>query len=466
MVSSLKRDLTKGNITKNLIYMAVPAIMGQIARTVYDIVDMFWVGRISSAAVAGITIFTSILFLVWVMSTVIGTSSVSLISQSFGAGDKKKTAEVIEQTLAFKALVAVITMVFIFPLLRPLVSFLSDDPEVIGQALEYGYLRLMFLPIMFSSISISTALRCVGDSIRPMYLMIISSILNIVLDPILMFERVPLLGIPGFGMGVRGAALATCIAGTVAFLLGFYFLISGKSNVKISLRGLFRLNPRIGRQLILIGMPNGVEMISREGAGFIILKLISSFGTSVIAGVGISYRLMGLAFMVMMGIGNGAGSIVGQNLGADNVQRAEKTAKTAVKLGLASCLIFFTLVLLFGPQIIGLFVTESDVIAQGSIMLRVMGLTCCFISVIFGLGSAFSGSGYNKPFMYASVIGRWLVQIPWFWVTIKILKLPFSYAVLGYLAADITESLVITIFYYSGVWKTHKVVDSQAKAAS
>jgi MATE family, multidrug efflux pump len=458
----MKRDLTKGNITKNLLYMAMPAIMGQMARTLYDIVDMFWIGKISSAAVAGVTIFTSILFLVWVLSSIIGTSSVSLISQSYGSGDKKRTAEVIEQTIVFKALVAFITMLFIFPMLKTFVSFLSTDSQVIKEALEYGYLRLMFLPIMFSSVTLSTALRCIGDSRKPMIIMLTSSILNIVLDPIFMFKEVPLLGIKGFGLGIRGAALATCIAGSVAFLIGFYFLISGKSNIKISLKGLLKLNPEIDRKLMLIGLPVGIEMLARESSGLIILKLISSFGTSVVAGVGITFRLMGLAFMMMVGIGDGAGTIVGQNLGANQVKRAEKTSKTAVKLGLMSTIIFFVVSLLFAPQIVGAFSNDADVVTQGASILKVLALCTCMVSITFGYGSAFSGSGYNKPFMYSSLMARWLVQIPWFWVTIKVLKLPFIYAIFGYLVADIAEAASISFFYYMGAWKHHRVVEKAA----
>lgn len=458
----MKRDLTKGNITKNLLFMALPAIMGQMARTLYDIVDMFWIGKISSAAVAGVTIFTSILFMVWVLSSIIGTSSISLISQSYGSGNKERATKVIEQTIVFKALVALITMLFILPLLKTFVSFLSTDTEVIKEALEYGYLRLMFLPIMFSSVTLSTALRCVGDSKRPMIIMLVSSVLNIVLDPILMFNKVPLLGIKGFGLGIKGAALATCIAGSVAFLLGFYYLISGKSNVKISFKGLLKLNPEIDKKLMLIGLPIGIEMLAREGSGIIILKLISGFGTSVVAGVGISFRLLGLAFMMMVGIGDGSGTIIGQNLGAHKVKRAEQTSHSAVRLGLISTIAFLIVSVLFAQQIVGAFSNEVEVITEGAKMLKVVAICSCFVSITFGRGSAFSGSGYNKPYMYASLIARWLVQIPWFWITIKVLHLPFIYAALGYLAADIAEAAVISIFYHAGSWKHHRVVEKAA----
>jgi len=339
------------------------------------------------------------------------------------------------------------------------VSFLTDDPEVIALALRYGTIRLMFLPVMFSSVTMSTALRCVGDSKKPMYIMLMSSVMNIVLDPILMFEQVPILGIRGFGMGVYGAALATCLSGLAALILGLYYLLSGKSNIRITLRGLFKLNPEIDKKLMLIGLPIGFEMIAREGAGFLIIKLLSVFGTSVIAGVGITFRVIGLAFTMMVGLGDGAGTIVGQNLGAGNVPRADQTAKTAAGYGFIATSILFVGDLVYAPQIINLFVQEPDVIRDGAIMLRMMTFGCCFISIGFGLGSAFSGSGYTKPFMYSSFIARWLVQLPWLWVTTSVLHLPFFYAAIGYAVAEIAESSIMAYIYFRGSWKEHRVVE-------
>ena len=198
----MKRDLTKGSINRNLLYMALPAILGSLTETVYSLVDMFWIGKISAEAVASITIFNSVYFLVWVLSSIIGISSVSLISQSFGSRNKQEAAETIEQTIVFKFLMAVATMLVMALALKPMLGFLTNDPQVLQYALDYGLLRMYFLPVFFTASTLITSMRCVGDSRKPMVLTIIVASLNMVLDPILMFETVPLLGIRGFGMGV------------------------------------------------------------------------------------------------------------------------------------------------------------------------------------------------------------------------------------------------------------------------
>ena len=171
--------------------MSIPTALGFLGQTIYDVVDMIWIGRVSSAAVAGITIFVIVFWTVEVLNEIIGISSVSLISQSFGAKDYERTRRVIEQTLTFKALMALLAMIFLLIFLKPLLGFLTQDEEVLKHALDYGFIRLFFLPMMFSSYTVNTALRCVGDAKSPMMIMLFVSILNAVLDPIFIFERVP-----------------------------------------------------------------------------------------------------------------------------------------------------------------------------------------------------------------------------------------------------------------------------------
>lgn len=196
----MKRDLTKGNITSNLIVTAIPMMLGFMAQTLYELVDMAWVGQLSASSVAAVTVFSAVYYLSFVLNNVVGNSSLSLISQSFGAKDLEKTKRVIEQTLVFKALLAVIASLLIYPLMPRLLGLFTDDAVVLSEALAYGRIRMIMLPIMFSSFTVATALRCVGDAHRAMQIMFVSAGLNILLDPLFIFETVPFLGIPGFGL--------------------------------------------------------------------------------------------------------------------------------------------------------------------------------------------------------------------------------------------------------------------------
>ncbi|MGB4200007.1 MAG: MATE family efflux transporter, partial [Thermotogota bacterium] len=313
--------------------MSIPTALGFLGQTIYDVVDMIWIGRVSSAAVAGITIFVIVFWTVEVLNEIIGISSVSLISQSFGAKDYERTRRVIEQTLTFKALMALLAMIFLLIFLKPLLGFLTQDEEVLKHALDYGFIRLFFLPMMFSSYTVNTALRCVGDAKSPMMIMLFVSILNAVLDPIFIFERVPGTSLPGLNLGVFGAGLATVISISIAFAIGFYLLYSGKRGIKISLRGLLKLDWSIDYRLLTIGLPTGFEMLIQKASWYLAMKVIAAFGTVAVATIGIGNRFTSLLGMPLIGLYVGSTAIVGQNLGANRITTARETVKAGVVVG-------------------------------------------------------------------------------------------------------------------------------------
>lgn len=453
----MKRDLTEGNVYSNLLFMAIPTMMGFMAQVLYDLVDMIWIGQFSGKAVAGITIFATVFWAVEVLNEIIGVSSISLISQAYGAKDMDRTRRAVEQTITFKFVVATLASLLLLLTVKPLMHFFSSDPEVIQASLDYGYIRLFFLPLMFASFSVNTALRCVGESKKPMQILVISSLINAILDPIFIFETIPFIGLPGLGLGVFGAAVATVISIVFAFLYGFYHLMNGKSAVKITLKGIFSLDYELDKKLLLIGLPSGAEVLFRNMANFFILRMVAVYGTMAIAAGGIGQRILSFLFMPLLGFSLGSSAIVGQNLGVDQVDRASQTAKAAAKMGFTSTVFLGFLIVLYPDWIMSIFVKDPAIIQTGATMLPILMLGLLFISVSFGLGSVFSGSGLNRPFFVSSVVARWCVQVPLLFIFVLWLKLPIHFVWLSYVASDIVESLIIFAYYRQGQWKGKRV---------
>lgn len=451
----MARDLTEGSITRKLLIMAVPTMIGFGAQMFYDLVDIFWLGHLSSEAVAGVTVFSTLFWIVEALNEVIGMSSVSLISQAFGRKDAEKTDLAIEQTMTFKFLVAAIAAVILLIFLKPLMHlFVKGTAAELG--LEYGYIRIFFLPIMFSSFTVNTALRCIGDAHSVMRIMIFSSLLNIVLDPFLMFSTIPFIGLPGLNMGAFGAALATIISQVAAFGLGFYILFSGKKGVRPSLKRLFRLDKAMSIKLMTIGLPNGFEVLSRNLSGAVVLWFVASFGNAAITASGIGGRLLGLAFMPLMGLSISGSAMVGQSLGAENIDRSVKAARTAAMLS-AAVMASFTLVsLFFGRGIMGFFTGDAQVLDLGASYLAFGTGGLIFIGLGIGLGTAFAGSGYNVPQFVASMISRWLVQVPFLFAVWQ-LKLPVVWVWASILVSDAAEMAVSWLFFRRGAWKVRRV---------
>src|SRR6056297_3306363 len=157
MQKIVKKDLTKGNIAKNLLIVSIPTMFGFFAQTLYDFIDMIWIGKISAQAVAGVAIFSTIFWLADIFNEIIGVSSISLISQSFGANQTEKTRRMVEQAITFKVIVSIIMSMILIVILQPLSLFFSNDSVVIKNILDYGIIRSLFLIFMFSSFSVNTA---------------------------------------------------------------------------------------------------------------------------------------------------------------------------------------------------------------------------------------------------------------------------------------------------------------------
>jgi putative MATE family efflux protein len=458
----MSRDLTKGSVVGNLLAMSVPTMLGMLGQTLYDVVDLMWVGRISSKAVAGVTLFTSIFWLVEVLNEVIGMSSVALITQSVGAGDKERTSRVIEQTIVFKALMASIAAILLYVGLEPALRLFSQDPEVIAAGLAYGRIRTFFIPIFFMTYSCFTALRSTGDPASQMWIMLGTSVLNIFLAPVLMFEEIPLVGGRGAGLGVFGAGLATVICICISFAIGFGLVSRGRRGPRISVRGLFRLDPGIDRKLLTIGLPSGGEMLARQLAGLVTTKFVALYGTAAIAALGIGNRLGGLVFMPLFGLMSGGGTIVGQSLGAENVERAERTARAASLFGGGAVTLLMGLGMIFPRAVLGLFVDSPETIAAGVPMIRIMGSSFIVASFAIALACSFSGSGYNIPMLISSLAGRWGAQLPFLLLATYVLpRVGLEMGIIGvwasFLLSDLVEAATIFAYYRKGDWKRKRV---------
>ncbi|HPA93220.1 MAG TPA: MATE family efflux transporter [Petrotogaceae bacterium] len=452
----MSKKLTEDSLIKNLLYTSVPTMIGFGAQMLYDIVDLFWIGMISSQAVASVTIFSTLFWVVEAFNEIIGTSSVSLISQNFGRNDIKRTEQAIEQTMTFKFLVALLAALATALFLKPLLSFFSHEQSIINYAMEYGYIRLFFLPIMFSSYTVNTALRCIGDAKTPMVIMIIVSIMNMVLDPLFMFKVIPGTSIPGLNLGVFGAALATIITQTTAFLIGFYVLFSGKAGIKPSIKGLFKLDKELDIKLITIGLPSGMEVFMKNIFNVVSLKFVSMFGTAAVAASGFASKIFGMGFMPLIGLSISGSAIVGQALGNEDVKLARRASNISGRIGVAimACFTFFSV--LFGQQIIGVFTNDAQVIKYGADFLNYGSFGLIFLAYSFGITAAFSGSGYMLPVFVSSTVSRWAVQLPVMVMGVYLFKDIF-WVWLAWMLGDVSELAVNYIFYKKSQWYKKRV---------
>ncbi|QAV33876.1 putative efflux protein, MATE family [Fervidobacterium changbaicum] len=461
-LSEVKDVLEKGTdrktLTRNLFKLSVPGMIGFAVQSLYDIIDMFWIGKISYKAIAGVVIFSTIFWLVEILNEIIGTSSVSLISQAFGKGDKPLTSRIIEQTLVFKALVALIASGFLLLFFRPIVNFFSKDLDVVTYAIHYGYIRIFFMPIFFMTYSTFTALRNVGHATLATLTMASGAVANILLDPVFIFEKVPLIDIPGLGLGVSGAAWATVISTFVPLTWGIYVLFKGISGVKISLKGLLSLDKSIDKKLITIGLPSGIEMLLRNLSYTVLIKISSLFGSEYVTVFGINERMFGFAIIPIFGLSMGASTLVGFQLGRNNEKAAKEVTILATFYSVTVISAILMPLIFLRKQIFHLFTSNETVMNIGMQSIPYIVCALFFISFSAGLSSAFFGSGKTSVPMVSGLVSRWGVMVPFVFISSYLLRLGPVGLWLSFPLSELAEVLIMWIAFVKSDWHKKRVV--------
>lgn len=442
---------------RSMLSIALPTMAGFLLQSMYDVVDMIWVGRISSEAVAGVTIFSILLWIGTVLNETITSGSISILSQAFSKGDKENTRFLMEQSIGTNLVFSLLAAGLVFGFLHWTLPHFSTDPSIQAAATSYGIIRILFIPVLFLSYSLNTALRSVGQPKAPMLLMGISALMNVVLDPIFMFETIPWTTIPGFGMGVKGAAVATVIATVFSVIVGLILLKRKKAPVQIHLRGIFRLQKKSFLHFVKVGLPAGAENLFRNLLSLLLIRFISIYGTQAITAAGIGTRLFGFAYVPITGGFVAGSTMIAYLLGTDDTKNAKRAVHYAILLSLVGISILALLAGLFTGQLMNVFIDDVSVVTMGIPMIRILIPAVLMGAVSMGIASAFIGSGDNKPFLMASVIARWGVQPPMLFLTTHVFKGPITLVWWSFVVAGVVEIICLYLPYRKGHWLHFRV---------
>lgn len=430
---------------------------GFLCQAFYDIVDMVYIGMLDQAAVAASTIFITLNWILEVLNEIVGASSVSMISQAHGSGDEEKTRRISQETIFFKVVLATIGAVLMGLFLGDIYRFFSDDPIVVRYGQDYGYIRLLFLPVMFSSYTLNTIFRCTGDAKTPMRLLLASSVMNIILDPLMMFSVIPGTSIRGLGMGIKGAAWATVISGSFSFIVAFILLLMGKAPIRIKFREIFHLHGETDRKLIMIGLPSGLNLLLRNCSTIVLLKLVSSYGTMAVAILGVATKIYQFATVPANGIAMGSAIIVGHSLGAEREGDARLTVRMTTWDSLFICGVLALAMFLFPSPLLSLFLGGAKPAGEGLVLMRILAPCVMALSAMSGITASFNGSGYTKPFVVSAFVSQWCAQVPFALVVSSLLHLGVEWLWCAYLVGDLTDLLVRYLYYRGGKWIAKRV---------
>ena len=444
-------DYTTAPVGRAVVMLAVPMVMEMAMESIFAIVNVFWVAHLGAESTATVGLTESMLTLIYTAAMGISIGATALVARRIGEGDPGGASRAAGQSIVLGVLIAA-AIAFVFAPRAPgLLRLMGAAPDVV--AAGTGYTRLMLggnLTIVLLFL-INAVFRGSGDAAVAMRVLWLGNGINLILDPCLIFG----LG-PFPELGVTGAAVSTNIGRGSAVIYQLVILARGQGRVRISLRDL-GFDLAIMKSVLRLSGSGTLQILIATASYVGIVRIISIFGSSALAGYTIGIRIIVFALLPAFGISNAAATMVGQNLGAGHADRAEKAVWTAARYNMAFLGGVGLLFLVFAAPIAGLFTSEPDVLSHAVACLRIVCLGFVFYAAGMVLTQAFNGAGSTWTPTVINLVVFWLWEIPlaW-WLSSRIGWGPegvFVAMAIGYSSL----AVVSAVLFRTGRWKQAKV---------
>ncbi|MFA5831277.1 MAG: MATE family efflux transporter [Candidatus Paceibacterota bacterium] len=447
---------TEVSIIRSLAVLAIPIIFINLLQITYQLTDAFWVGRLGANAVASVSVSFPITFLLVSIVSGFSIAGSALVAQYVGARNWERVNHVTAQTfilVTFASAIFGIVGWFLAPFLLHLMGVSS---EVYVNALLFLRVLFLGLPFMFGFTVFQSVMRGTGQVKVPMIIIMGTTTLNFLLDPLFIFGWG---NIPAFG--VSGAAMATLGTQTLAAFIGFFLLLRGKYIIHLTLPD-FIPDTVFLKDLFLLGIPASLEQSLRSAGILVMTFLIAGFGTVVTAAYGVGASVLQVVMIPALGLSMAASVLVGQNIGAGNIERAEDTAI----LGAGVSFVFLSFVgilsFAFAPDIVRFFVpNDAEVIRQGAVFLRITAFSFGFLGAQMSLSGVFRASGNMLIPLMFSIVSLWILQFP----IAYILSMHTSLHSVGlwwaFPVSYVLTALLAVVWFMKGDWKKKRLIEEK-----
>ncbi|MDD5529094.1 MAG: MATE family efflux transporter [bacterium] len=447
------RDFTEGSVIKQLVHFSIPMLLTNLLQAMYEIVDAMWVGKlIGHKAFAAVSVTMPIFFLL--LSAMIGLTIATTIlaGQAFGSKNMRLLSKVLTNSFLGTGLICVVISAIGIIFSENLLTLVNTPPEIRKDAHTFFVIMVAGIVPMFGYNWFSGVLRGLGDAKTPLYLLIVSSLINITLVPVL------IKGVGPFpALGITGAALGTIISSIIMLFVAYFFVLRKHPLLNIR-KWDFALDKEIWRKIFVIGIPVSLQMIVVSLSGTLIMSLVNTFGVQMTAAYGIGMQLDQLAFMPAMAIGMSVSSMVAQNLGAKRYDRVREITKLSILLSLAMSLVFFIIFYTFPTQVASFFTKESSVLVLTKEYIRIVSFTYFIFSIMFALQGVVRGAGDTMYMLIFGLIGFVGVRYPLAYALTKFTTMR-EYGIWVAILISTFVGLVLNYWYYrSGRWRTKVIV--------
>ncbi|MDX1482675.1 MAG: MATE family efflux transporter [Woeseiaceae bacterium] len=401
-----ERDLTTGSIRRALGLLAIPMMLEMSMEAIFAVVDIAFVSRLGTAAVAAVGITEALVTVLYAVAIGLGMGATAMVSRRIGAGNADEAALVTGQALWIGAILSILIGTWGAANATKLLTLMGAEAEVIATGSGFTTVLLGGSGSILFLFLVTAAFRGAGDATIALRALVVANGINIVLDPCLIFG----LG-PFPELGVTGAAVATTIGRSIGVAYLGFFLFTDRGRLRLRWRHL-RIAPPLIRRMLIISIGGVGQFLIATSSWIAIMRIVALYGSAPVAAYTIALRIIEFVFLPAWGLGNAASTLVGQNLGAGKPDRAERSVWQAGRYNVAFMTSLGVLVLLFAPWIVGLFSSDPDILRYGSACLRILGIGYPAYAVGMIIVQALNGAGDTWSPSALNFACFWVTQIP------------------------------------------------------
>lgn len=450
-VTGKEQEFTTGSIRSAIFMLSIPMILEMLMESIFAIVDIAYVSQVSVNAVATIGLTESVITLVYAIAIGLSMAATAVVARRVGEKDLEGARIAAVQAIGLGILVALIVGVVGFLYNKEILALMGAEPDLIEEG--HGYTKWLIggnITILLLFL-INAIFRGAGDASIAMWALVLSNGLNIILDPIFIFGWGP---IPEYG--VMGAAIATNIGRGTAVLFQLGILFFGWSKIRLLLKDV-ALNLKVMFNLIKVSLGGIAQFLIGTSSWVFLMRIMSEFGSEVLAGYTIAIRVIMFTLMPSWGMSNAAATLVGQNLGAQQPERAEKSVWITGKYNAYFMAVVSLIYLVFATQIVSALNNTPSVVESGSLCLRIIAAGYIFYAYGMVVSNAFNGSGDTQTPTKINLIAFWLYQLPVAYLLAIVLGFGAKGVFIAITTAEILLAIIAIVWFRKGKWKTVQV---------
>lgn len=444
-----KALILNGNMLQAILSLAIPVVINSFLQTMYNLTDTYWLGQIGTNQLAAINLVTPVQNIIINFGSGITVAGSVLIAQYIGGNEKENAKSMANQIFACAICFSLVCATLVFLVTGSVVSWLGADGATYRHACTYLRIVIWDMPFLYMVNIFSAVHQAQGDTVRPMFLNLGGILLNLILDPLLMI---------GLHMGTAGAALATLFAKMVPALIAFWLLCRKDQEVHLDVYHMKFEKEKL-KLILQIGLPTAIGGSTMQLGFLLMSRNVYEYGDQAMAAYGIGNKVNGLITLPSNGIGSAVATIVGQNMGAKQTERAREGYLLSMKI----CVVFLFIggmILsrdVISTSIVKIFSDDEKVIAMAADFLSIMAFWCFTNGVYNATSGLFQGTGHTEVTMAVDATRLWVFRFVTLWFCEVVLKMGVRSVWYSVVVSNGISSVILFILYKTNLWKKTRI---------